>query len=107
MANADRKTRDAVELEEVLAKEPHKFGFFNALRALECAYREWPRMGMSRRPREDPVRLGQRPHMEFAPTTLAAFSLMDSWSELDHRYILYRSSLLLNRCNLAKCNTIP
>ncbi len=73
MANADRKTRDAVELEEALAKEPHKFGFFNALRALECAYRDRPRFGTSRRPREDPVRLGQLPHLEFAPTTLAAF----------------------------------
>ena len=73
MANANRTTRDAVELEKALAKEPHRFGFFNAMRALECAYRARPRIGTSRRPREDPVRLGQQPHLEFAPTTLAAF----------------------------------
>ncbi len=73
MANADRATRDAVELEKEIAKEPHKFGFFNALRALECAYRQRPLMGMSKRPREDPIRLGQQPHLEFATTTLASF----------------------------------
>lgn len=77
MADADRTPRNALELEKALAKEPHSFGFFNALRALECAYRDRPRMGTSLRPREDPIRLGQQPHLEFAPSTLAAFEPRD------------------------------
>ena len=54
-----------------LQTNPHGFGFFQALRLLECAYPERPRLGQSVRPAEEPLRLGQDPSLAFAPSTLA------------------------------------
>lgn len=62
-----------VELYRVLAERPWDFDFFQALRLIECAHREKPRIGQSLRAHEDPVRLGQPPHLIFAPSTIAAF----------------------------------
>ena len=50
-----------------------RFGFFQALRLIECLYRDAPRLGMSRRPGEDPVRLGQDTSMSFESASLSAF----------------------------------
>jgi type VI secretion system protein ImpH len=61
------------ELEEALRQAPTAFDFFQALRRLECAYPEKPRLGESVRPAEEPVRLGQEPSLGFAPSPLAAF----------------------------------
>lgn len=56
-----------------LASDPGRFHIFHALRVLEAHYSDAPRMGTSRRPSEDPVRLGQQPEMAFPRSTLAAF----------------------------------
>jgi type VI secretion system protein ImpH len=61
------------ELEEALRRAPTTFDFFQALRRLEAAYPEKPRLGESVRPAEEPVRLGQEPSLSFAPAALAAF----------------------------------
>nr|WP_207280798.1 type VI secretion system baseplate subunit TssG [Thiocystis violacea] len=55
-----------------LEEAPHGFGFFQALRQLECAYRDQPRIGQTSRPTEEPVRLAQDPSLSFAPSTLAS-----------------------------------
>jgi type VI secretion system protein ImpH len=57
-----------------LASEPYHFGFYAALRRLECLYRTRPRLGRSARPGDDAIRLGQAPSLRFAPSTLAAFA---------------------------------
>jgi type VI secretion system protein ImpH len=57
-----------------LRDEAHRFSLFAALRLLERAHRDRPRLGESRRPAEDPVRLSQPPHMNFAPTELGGLS---------------------------------
>ncbi|MEO0819397.1 MAG: type VI secretion system baseplate subunit TssG [Pseudomonadota bacterium] len=58
-----------------LAAEPWRYHLFVALRQIEAAAREKPRLGRSKRPRDDYVRLGQDPDMAFAPSTLRKFTL--------------------------------
>ncbi|MCP5419766.1 MAG: type VI secretion system baseplate subunit TssG [Gammaproteobacteria bacterium] len=71
MATEDRQTSSAVGLEQQLTQEAYHFDFFQALRRLECVYRNKPRIGESRRPSDDPVRLALEPSMAFAPATFA------------------------------------
>jgi type VI secretion system protein ImpH len=62
------------ELEEALRRAPTAFDFFQALRRLECAYPDKPRLGESVQPsKEEPIRLGQDPSLGFAPAALSAF----------------------------------
>ncbi|PWV64780.1 type VI secretion system baseplate subunit TssG [Plasticicumulans acidivorans] len=63
----------AVELFTALAAEPYHFDFWQALRRIECAFPERPRLGESSRLAEDPVRLSQPPFVIFPPATLAGF----------------------------------
>ena len=73
MAGENRAASDRLALMQLLASDPHRFGFFQALRRLEAAHPERPRIGTSTRPAEDAIRLGQQPSMSFAPSTLASF----------------------------------
>jgi len=63
-----------VILYELLASAPHQFDFFQALRRLECAHRDRPRIGAGLRPLDDAVRLAQVPSLTFSGSTLAAFA---------------------------------
>ncbi|MCP4041635.1 MAG: type VI secretion system baseplate subunit TssG [Gammaproteobacteria bacterium] len=63
-----------LELLTALQEKPYRFGFFQALRRLECAYPDKPRFGESQRPNADPIRLGQEPSVTFAPSTLASLT---------------------------------
>ncbi len=74
MAGADGNKDSDVELTAALAEAPYRFGFFEALRQLECMHRTHPRLGCSSRPVDDAVRLGQTPSLQFAPSTLAAYT---------------------------------
>jgi type VI secretion system protein ImpH len=56
-----------------LQDEPHKFGFFQAVRLLENAHPGLPRVGTSLRLRDDPIRFAQSPSLSFAPSALARF----------------------------------
>ncbi|WP_425093568.1 type VI secretion system baseplate subunit TssG [Tropicimonas sp. S265A] len=56
-----------------LASNPGRFHLFHALRVLEAHHADTSRMGKSRRPSEDPVRLGQLPEMAFPKSTIASF----------------------------------
>jgi type VI secretion system protein ImpH len=72
MASPDRAEADRVALLRDLADHPYQFDFYQALRRLEAAFRDAPRIGRSLRPVDDPVRLGQEPSLAFAPATLSA-----------------------------------
>ena len=74
MAAENRTATGALALHQALHEAPYRFGFYPAMRGLECLHRERPRFGESLRPGEDAVRLGQEPSMAFAPSTLAAFT---------------------------------
>lgn len=54
-----------------LQKEPWRFGFYQAIRRLNCEFKDKALTGQSVRPSEDPVRFGQTPHTSFAPSTLS------------------------------------
>ena len=73
MAGEDRGASRRVELFQALAADPHKFDFYQALREIECAFPDKPRIGEARRPQDEPVRFCQAPSVSFAPSTLAAF----------------------------------
>ncbi|WP_255427992.1 type VI secretion system baseplate subunit TssG [Xanthomonas sp. SS] len=76
MAGAARQTAAAVSatdlaaLEQALRERPHDFEFFAALRALERAHPQQPRLGRSTRPSDDPVRLRHTPSLAFAPRSI-------------------------------------
>ena len=66
---------DAVAFLAALAEAPHRHDFYQTLRRLECLYAEKPRWGRALRPVDEPVRLGQEPHLSFAPAPLASFEV--------------------------------
>lgn len=70
MADQDRAAADS--LIHALQTEPYRFGFFPLLRSIECRNPSKPRLGTSARAAQDPIRLGQEPHLEFAPATIAS-----------------------------------
>jgi type VI secretion system protein ImpH len=72
MASEDRHPSAPLTQLAELAREPWRFDFHRALRLLECAFPDRPRLGHSRQPADDPWRLGQQPTVRFAPGPLAA-----------------------------------
>jgi type VI secretion system protein ImpH len=73
MAGTDRAATDALALLTALQAAPYKYDFYQAMRRIECAYRDKPRLGQSVHPADDAVRFGQEPSLAFAPSTLSAF----------------------------------
>ena len=74
MARTDRTTSDALaELLDSLEQAPYSFGFFEVMRRMECLYADRPRLGRSKLPSDDPIRLAQEPAVDFAPATLTRF----------------------------------
>jgi type VI secretion system protein ImpH len=55
-----------------LAAQPHAYGFYAAVRLLQAAAPNHPRIGTSESPARDPVRFAQSPALDFAPSTLEA-----------------------------------
>lgn len=58
-----------------IAENPHKFGFYEAMRLIECHYKDKVRLGETLRASDDMVRLGQSPSSAFAPSTLSTASI--------------------------------
>ena len=77
MAPTTRRPADAVAFLGELAAAPHRHDFYQTLRRLECLWAETPRWGESRRPSDEPVRLGQDPELTFAPAPLSSFAARD------------------------------
>ncbi|MGB3747193.1 MAG: type VI secretion system baseplate subunit TssG [Rhodanobacter sp.] len=73
MARPAGNTPDAVALENALRDQPESFEFFEAMRRLECAFPERPRLGHSTKASDDFVRLGQTPSLAFAPKTVDSY----------------------------------
>ncbi len=66
--------RDPVATLSNLQAEISGYDFFAALRLIECAYCDKPRIGQSRQPQDDAVRFGQTPSLAFEHTLLAALT---------------------------------
>ncbi len=56
-----------------LSRSPEHYTLFGALRRIEQAHPERPRLGESRKAADDPVRISQRPHLYFVGADIAAF----------------------------------
>lgn len=74
MATGKRSGPDNLSHFDRLVKDPEKHHVFQALRVLEAHFSDAPRLGESRRPREDQVRLGQVAELSFPPSTIAEFT---------------------------------
>ena len=74
MAAPNGKRPDHLTHFQRLIDDPQSHHIFLALRILEAENSDKPRLGQSRRPREDRVRLGQEARMAFPPTTIRAFT---------------------------------
>jgi type VI secretion system protein ImpH len=61
-----------------LNSSPEHYTLFGALRRIEQAHRDRPRLGESRKASDDPVRIAQRPHLYFAGADVAAFGAEDT-----------------------------
>lgn len=63
----------AREIYRQLETQTYRYDFFQAVRLIECANPDRPRIGHSTRVAEDPVRFGQTADLSFAPAALDAF----------------------------------
>ncbi len=77
MASDERKKTGDLSRFNALKDNPEKYHIFQALRLIEAAYADKPRLGRSRRPKQDAVRLKQRIDMAFASSTVARFVPQD------------------------------
>jgi type VI secretion system protein ImpH len=72
---ADETRTAASTLEASLEKDPTRYGFFQVMRLLECAYKDKARFGQSSDPKlEPPIRLGQEVSLTFETSTLSTFT---------------------------------
>lgn len=75
MASEEREAgRDLTRL-DALSQDPQRHHIFQALRLIEAVHADRPRLGRSRRPAEDPVRLGQEVDLAFPPSTISSFEI--------------------------------
>jgi type VI secretion system protein ImpH len=63
---------------EDLHERPEEYSLFGALRRIEQAHPDRPRLGESRKAADDPVRIVQRPHLYFAPAEVVALRTEDT-----------------------------
>ncbi len=77
MASDERKKAGDLSRFNAFKEHPEKYHIFQALRLIEAAYADKPRLGRSRRPSQDAIRLKQRVDMGFASSTVARFLPQD------------------------------
>jgi type VI secretion system protein ImpH len=72
---ADRAsaTRRIDRMFDTVADAPYRFDFFALLRHIEAADNRRPRLGRALRPRDEPLRVGQDPGLDFAPAAVSSF----------------------------------
>ncbi|MEM6932902.1 MAG: type VI secretion system baseplate subunit TssG, partial [Pseudomonadota bacterium] len=75
MASDERAEASDLTRLEALKNRPTSFHIFQALRIIEATYKNNPRLGRSRRPMQDAIRLAQEAEMAFPPSTVSDFEL--------------------------------
>lgn len=73
MATEKRTGPDSLSHFARLAETPEEYHILQALRIIDAANGDAARLGESRRPREDSVRLGQEAELAFPPSTITDF----------------------------------
>ena len=74
MVSQERQAGPDLSRLAALTENPRAFHIFQALRLIEAAHPDSPRLGRSRRPSDDPVRLGQGAELAFPPATITGFA---------------------------------
>jgi len=69
--------RDSLTLLRRLEAAPASFDFYAAMRQIECAHPDLPRLGQASRPQDEALRFGQQPSLAFAPAMLASLQRGD------------------------------
>ena len=77
MAPRERPGTDPLGHFQRLLDRPTHHHIFHALRVIETAFPDAPRLGQSQRPAQDAMRLGQEPSMAYARTTISAVRAPD------------------------------
>jgi len=70
--------RDSVALLQRLEQRPAAFDFYAALRQIECAHVDKPRIGQAARPVDEAIRFGQQASLAFEPAMLARLNSGDA-----------------------------
>ncbi|MBL8308571.1 MAG: type VI secretion system baseplate subunit TssG [Rubrivivax sp.] len=76
VAADDLARRRRAALQDI-AERPYRYDFFHALRLLDALHPERPRLGLARRPMDEPLRLGQTADLSFAGSAIASMDLAD------------------------------
>lgn len=93
MAGTDRKTTyDLTRVLDAAAEKPYEFGFYAFLRHIECLHADKPRLGVSQRPIDDPIRIGQEPATTFESSSLTSFQAAQG--DAPHRLLVRCLGLL-------------
>jgi type VI secretion system protein ImpH len=79
MADTDGTMRDPVALLNRLEQQPSAFDFYGALRQLECAFGDLPRIGQAQRPIDEAVRFCQPASLAFEPAMFAGLQRGEEW----------------------------
>lgn len=74
MAGEKREAGPDLSRLAALGTDPQSHHIFQALRLIEATHSDRPRLGRSRRPSQDAVRLSQAPELAFPTSTISAFS---------------------------------
>lgn len=77
MASDEREAAPDLTRLQALKDDPTRYHIFQALRIIEAVYDNNPRLGRSRRPSQDAVRLGQEAELAFPPSSVSDFELPD------------------------------
>jgi type VI secretion system protein ImpH len=77
MAGETGPATDPLTQLAALLERPHEFDYFEAMRRIECAWRDLPRLGTAARPADEPVRLGQLASLNFPASMLASVEPID------------------------------
>jgi type VI secretion system protein ImpH len=69
------KTGDVTLLREI-QQAPWEYGFYSAVRMINCRFQDKARTGQAFRPSDDVIRFGQVPYTNFAPATLKSLEFI-------------------------------
>lgn len=78
MADQHRTSPESLARLATLQNEPYRYTLLSAIRMLDCVFRDPAPTGKSNRPINESLRLGQRPSLNFAPSSLASFQRRNS-----------------------------
>ena len=87
MASSDRYDPSAVTLLSAIQSQPGSFDLFQALRRIECAYRQKARLGEGKHPSDEPIRLTQEASLAFASSAISGVAFGPSTPQVVTRLL--------------------